>query len=763
MPQPQVSSQVLSKLHALRRSISAWVFVRGVALLLVVFVVLLALSLWLDWAWMLDKAQRIICIVIALGGLAWLTYRRLLKPLSSRLDEDTLALRVENKHAEMREGLINALQFSRVKDPESLGMSPQMVQATITAGNEAAERTDFRDVLDRKAYNRNLLIAGLMLAALIAGAVGVLTSSTMSIWFNRIFLLGDARYPRNTQFDLVEGKELLLPRGDDWEAMVKVSGEVPGSVYIDYRPKAGAAVTQLMARQGDNTEAAKEANFSATFKNIIDEFQFRVRGGDNRTDWISVRLVDRPSIEMFDLTLEHPQYTAREPQVVWAIRPAVVASARDKNAPAAEGKSGTSSISPLKGSTIRFTAQTNKPLTRARLKWDKGEMPLVLETAQTKDENGNAKTTTKFTAAITADQLTSATYAIDLVDTQGLESKRPTRFIVRLRADKDPVVKAQLLGISSMIVPDARIPIESVFRDDYAVTAASLNYQFRGESEEAPKGGDKIVFADAKLNEQDVTEKGYTYNYRWEVGPMKLPVGSNLSFHVEVQDNDTISGPKTGKSTAFFVRVVTEQELRDELLRREQEQRQEFERLIKTQDDLIAETRIVLATGGTESNLSAALRQSLMQSQKRQKLAADRCKAIAKQYENIKLEVSNNRLEDDDGPVQSRMQDKIIAPLHKVADVDGIFATDLLDQSRKAVDGATREQLLRKAMEQQMKVAADMREVLKYMVRWSNYQEAVNLLYQVLTTQGQVNRETFRAHQARLQGIFGDTDKPKPK
>ncbi len=761
--QTQVSSQVLSKLHALRRSIGVWLLVRGAALVLAALAALLLLSLWLDWSWMLDRSQRVICLVIAAALLGYLAFRHLLKPLSRSLDEETLALRVEEKHHELREGLINALQFSKIKDPAQLGLSPEMVKATIESGNEAAGRADFSDVLDRSVFVRNLVITVFFLLFIAALAVGVATNNTLGIWFNRMFMLGEDRYPRNTRFvlNLNDQGELLLPRGDDWEAMIKVTGVVPQSVYIDYDPKTGGAATLLMARQGDADADATEAEFGANFKNIIDEFRFRIRGGDNRTDWIPVRLVDRPSIETFDLTLEHPQYTAREPQVVWSIRPAVIASGGDDNTPATENKGGTSSISPLKGSTIRFTAQSNKPLSKARLKWEKGEMPLTLEDVQVQDAAGNGRAVTKFTASLNPGQLTSSTYAIDLVDTDGLDSKRPTRFIVRLREDKDPTVRTQLRGISSMIVTDARIPIESTFRDDFAVTAASLHYQFRGESEEAPKGDDKIPFTDAKLDEQDVTERGYTYEYKWEVGDLKMPVGANMTFFVQVQDNDTISGPKTGKSAAFFVRIVTPEELRAELTRREQEQRQEFERLIKTQDDLIAESRIILATGGTQSQLSAALRQSLMQSQKRQKLTADRCKAIAKQYENIKLEVFNNKLEDETGPIQVRLQEKIVNPLHQIGDREALFATDLLDQVRKAPDAAARQQALEQAITQQVKVAAQMREVLLHMVRWSNYQEAVNLLYQVLTTQGQVNRETFRAHQARLQGIFGDTDKPK--
>jgi hypothetical protein len=761
---PEVSSKVISKLNALRRSISAWMFVRGAAVLLVVIVALLALSLWLDWTWMLDKQQRVICIVIALVLLAFLIYRHLMKPLAQRMDVDTLALQVEQKHHEMHEGLITALQFSRIKDPRDLGMSPAMVEATIAAGNDAAERTDFRDVLDRKSFTRNLIIAGVMLVVLGAAAVGVASTTTLNIWFSRMFLLDDARYPRKTNFDikLNEKGELVLPRGDDWEYLVRVFGEVPDSVYIDFNPKTGSDVTQLMARQGDAVDGATEAQFASAFKNIIEEFSFRIRGGDNRTEWIPVRLVDRPTIETFDLTLEHPQYTAREPQVVMSIRPSkVTADDEHKEGPRKEGKGGTSSLSPLKGSSLRFTAQTNKPVAQAKLKWEKGSMPLALEPTTVKDQDGNDKAATRFTATLSPEQLTSATYAIDLTDTEGLDSKKPTRFIVRLRADKDPTVKATLLGIGSMVVPEARIPIESTFRDDYAVTAAGLNYQFKGESEEAAKGGQRVGFTDVKFSEKDVTDKGFTHRHNWELAGLKLPVGSNLTFFVDASDNDTISGPKIGKSTAFFVRIVEAKELRDELTRRQAEQRQEFERLIKVQDDLIAETRIVMATGGTQSNLSPALRQSLMQSQKRQKLGADRCKAIAKQHENLFLEYINNKLESEDGEVLTKMNRSVIRPLYNIGDKSAILATDLLDAARKAPDGATREKVLQNAIEQQMAVAAEMREVLKYMEKWSNYQEAVNIIYEIMRDQTGAKQATVDALAKMREGIFGK-DKPAP-
>ena len=85
--------------------------------------------------------------------------------------------------------------------------------------------------------------------------------------------------------------------------------------------------------------------------------------------------------------------------------------------------------------------------------------------------------------------------------------------------------------------------------------------------------------------------------------------------------------------------------------------------------------------------------------------------AIAKQHENIAREYVNNKLEEEDGPILSTMNNRVIGPLHNLADKSAIAATDLLDQARKAPDGASRERLLQQAVEQQIKVASEIRVI----------------------------------------------------
>ncbi len=811
-PTPSLSRAIHSKLNALRRAVGRWLFVRGVAIVLLWLVGLLLLDLAIDWFFPMDLSQRVVVLLIILGVVVFIGIKHLIRPMIGRLDDDTLALRVEAGHKELGQRLISALQFARVKNPEKLGVSPAMVNATIEQGNDVANQVRFDDVLDQKVFTRNVLITIVMLLVLGGGAVGVMASDLLNAWFKRNLMLADVRYPRQTFFGELDNiTEMTLPRGDDWDATVFVTGVIPENVYLDFEPVTGNSITQQMVRQtpktvladtkpGDtndkenkadknkaddkskpgevkndktapadaSTPKQKPVQFTTLFKNVLHPFRFRVRGDDRHsaTHWITVKLVDRPSIESFRLTLTPPRYTGNGPEDVWKLDPPTMVAESEDDTNRGEGAqrraTGSSSVYALKGSEIVLEATSNKPLSKATLKTPKGTIELPLEQTSASDENGNPKVVTRFKATIPAEELDSATYAIELFDTSTtpLASKRPTRFNVRIKPDREPVVKAQLRGISSMIVADARIPIVAYLRDDYHITKAGVKYAFRGEGEDADKGDGMFEFDQLKYDETKFNGEAVKHPYNFEVIGLKLKETMSLSFYVEATDNDNISGPNVGKSQEFYVRVVSDQELREDINRREQEQRMEFERLIRAQEDLIADTQVAISQiNPAVADITPEVRQMIMQTQKRQKLAGDRCLQIAKQYDNLLLEYLNNKLEDENGPNPKRMSNLIIAPLNRIGNVMAPDAAVTLDDARKAQDGEARLASLKITLQKQEAVLGAMHDVLRYMNKWSSYQEAVTLMYQVLSLQGKVNRETIRAHQKRIQSIFGDDDK----
>lgn len=744
-----VPSSVRAKLGTLRRAIRSWHLADGLSHVLVWFVGLCTVDLVLDWFFRMDVPQRAICSALIVGVLFYVIVRRLLVPLTRPLSDDALIVKVEEEHRGSAESIISATQFARAQAvdkqfAEHRGLSPQMIDAAIQQGSSVADQTPFHDVVDRGSFGRNVSVIVAFLAV-IGGAIYVSSLEErgmfLRIWFDRNVAFGDSAWPQDTYFEIkgVVDNKLSMPRGDDWEQAVAARGVVPDVVYVEYRPAGGRTLTQEMTQRGEDS-------FHAVFKNTLKPFRFRVYGGDAVTPWVDVELVDRPSVQAFELTVNPPDYVGTGPNVAWSFKPQTAANGggASDGATGEEEKPvvGTSAVYALKGSWLALSGTTNKPLASASLRFGKETVDVLVN----EDRTG-------FTAAIPADKLASGAYNLELLDQVGLKSRRPTRFTVKLRTDRSPVVRSKLDGIGGMVVANARIPIQTAYSDDFAITEARMQYQWRGESEESPKGEGSQPFT--HLGDK-LKEKSFSDTYAFEIEPLKLPVGSFFTFHVEAKDNDTITGPKEGKSTTFFVKVVTEQDLRNELLRREQEQRQEFERLLRHHTELMADSQGILAATKGKADLTDAQRTTLTRLNKRQRLVAIRCRAIAQQFASIKAEVENNRLEEADGPIQERVNRRIINPLQRLSRDMVPKAADGLDATRRTPKAADRDALLAATVEQQRDIERTMRDVLKYMVKWEGYQEAVNLALEVMSAQQQVNAAVRKAILKKLEGVFGD-------
>ncbi|MFW6162494.1 MAG: hypothetical protein ACODAJ_06965 [Planctomycetota bacterium] len=715
---------IRSRLAGLRRAVRLWVWLDGGAAVLLTAAGLGAASLLVDRLFRMDRPQRALSLVVGLVALGVVAWRRLIRPLSRRLADEALSLVIESQHGELGQRLISALQFARQGEAGAVGCSPAMVRATIEAGAQAVGSLDFRDALDARKRNHNLLqIGGVMLVGV---AAAVLFPSTMGLWFSRNILLSTRRWPQKTHLRVLgaEDDALVCPRGDDLTVHVEADpeGVVPSMVTIRYRGPSGSD-SEPMVMVGENV-------FRTVFKNVLEPFRLRASGGDADTPWCRVRLVERPALETLSLSYVPPQYVGkREVRLPSNIGPHPV---------------------PV-GSTLLVEVTATKDLAEATL-------------AYAKDEPGACQRTGpgSFRTRIAGERLKSGTYALTMKDTEGYAARQPTRFSLKIVPDRKPTVRARLEGIGDLIVPRATIPVECRMTDDHAVVSAAVVYARHVEGQDEPEP--RRLPLDRSAGAFGSREVGLLH--RFEAEPLKLPIGSHLTFRVEATDNDAVTGPKVGASATFSLRPVTEDELRAELLRREQEQRMEFERLLRDQMKFLENTRALLASIQDQDTTALAdeERRLLSSTEKKQRLVGNRCVAIADRFEVILAEVANNKLEEADSPIRQRLAQHIIEPLRLLARRGVLQAADLLDVAGKAAlrddgdaaEGTPGRQALLDAAAEQQELVESMRSILKYMVKWEGYQEAVSLLREVLTAQEQVNERTVQEYKERIQKIFED-------
>ena len=191
------------------------------------------------------------------------------------------------------------------------------------------------------------------------------------------------------------------------------------------------------------------------------------------------------------------------------------------------------------------------------------------------------------------------------------------------------------------------------------------------------------------------------------------------------------------------------------MLRREKEQRQEFEQLLKNQEVVLTECEVLLAETRGKPGLTVERRRTLAKTQKRQKLLGTNLGAVARRFQTIVVEVQNNHLEEEDGPIQRRLEGQIILPMLELSGEAMPSAARRLDQTRRlAAEAAKRDEALDAAIAQQRQIVAMMRVVLMHMVESESYQEAVNLLYEIVKLQQDLRKMTAEKIQERIRQII---------
>lgn len=729
-------ASIAERLRTLRGHITLWFLIDGMARVLLTALAVFAIDLVLDWTFRLDRTQRGVMWILMFGVIAAVAWRKLLLPLSTAIGDDALLLEVERKHKQIGEGIISAAQFSRMSDVESYGISRSMVDATIRYGIAEAGRVQFSDILNGRRYLTNVMLLLAALLLVVGLGAGIAMGGPLKIWFDRNLLLGDARWPQETYLEIVGVKDgiVRLPRGENWTQLVRVTDDskVPDAVYIDFVPARGRP-SQSMKKLANN-------DFEVAFTNVIEPFQFRARGGDAVTDLVQVELVEPPAVTKLALTVALPKYTGSAPE---------------------ELPPGKGPYYILKGSSLSLVGVANKPLSKAVL--------IVEPTPQASEVVAPTRTElsltdkANFQGVLPTAQLAAGKYVIELTDEGGLTSKRPLTFAVNLKNDREPrFAAARLEGVSGMVVPQARIPYAAKATDDFAINKIRLGHRWRGESSDAGDAG----FTDPESLAGKLPAQSIEIADAFELQKLNLQPGSSITLFLEATDNDDISGPNSGKSPDFLLRVVTEEQLRTDLLRREKEQRQEFERLLKNQEDLIVDVAALAADAGATADYTDAQRLTLMGLQKRQNLVATNVTGVANVLDAIMTEVLNNRLEEPGGKLESRLREKIIAPMRTIAAADVDAAVLALERSRRVSKNPTdRAAALAEAEAAQKKIVATMQDILANMAKAEGYQEAINLLYELEKAQKEVLERTEQEKKDRikriLEGDKGGTPAPE--
>jgi hypothetical protein len=731
---PRLDPPVAALLARVRRRIRAYLWVDGLAALALTLGAAFWLSLAIDWMVEPPVGLRIILLLAAVLAVVWVFARLIGAQIRVPLNDRSMALLLERRFRRFQDALVTSVELA--DQPEHAAeFNPEMLAHTRRAASEQSAQVDVRAVFNSKPLARRVTAAAALVLATVLFAI--FAPDALGIWARRSLLLSDELWPRKTRL-VLEGIEpggrIKVARGSDWPLEVKADAAIgrviPEIVQVRYSTLDGGRGRENMSREG--IVAPGEAPFQIyahKFKSILSPLTFSILGGDDRLGPFYLDVVESPTIHRMTLRCEFPDYMHREP----------------RNIPA----SGLVQIP--RGSKLSVVAEANKPLELVEVDEIRDQETTRLMQLNLAAEHGSAQNRFELPLGeLNADR----TLAFTLHDSDGIRGRDAVRLAIGALADEPPQVNVQLKGIGTAITPTARLPAVGEVTDDYGV--ARVWFDFHVNDDVPRQQPVTAQTADpAKLEVADALE----------VGPLELVPKQKLHWAIQAADECALGdGANVGSSQRYVLEVVTPEQLRAMLEARELGLRRRFETIIEeftaTRDSLAAldlagakpaaaepaDTPVAAEASGARS--VAVQFERVMQNSER---SAHETLEVAHAFDDMREEMINNRVDTEE--LKARLKEGIADPLSQL--VEGRFAQlqerfqPLAQQLGKPEAAAARTA----AIGEMDAILIEMRAVLDKMLELETFNEALDMLRQIIEAQEKVNAETKQKQKQKVRDL----------
>ncbi|HHT9137197.1 MAG TPA: hypothetical protein ACFYEK_08150 [Candidatus Wunengus sp. YC60] len=198
-------------------------------------------------------------------------------------------------------------------------------------------------------------------------------------------------------------------------------------------------------------------------------------------------------------------------------------------------------IKALKGSEVQISAISDRALASAAIIFnDSIKIPFVLE-------NGKI---IKGTLSL----LESGTYAFETTDTVSRTFKDTILHKIQVDSDQYPEISINAPAKDITVNEKDVVELKYTTNDDFGVSEISLVFEQKNER----KARTITRFSKKQLQ--------YGGAYSWSLSELNLQPDNKIPYHIEVKDNDTISGPKISSSKTYYLEIYSSKKKHQELV-----------------------------------------------------------------------------------------------------------------------------------------------------------------------------------------------------
>jgi hypothetical protein len=477
----------------------------GLVSALFVLDLLFALPVWLRWAGLAGQAG-----LIAWNARIILAQRkRLLGPTG--IPPERAARVVEERHPELDNALINAVQFERAV-PEAPDPQASLMLREMARAESAVAAVPLRDAVDRAGERRAMRRLGGFAAAWLL--VALLFPAGFFAVMPRLFFpwMDDVTPPFSfTRFE-VAPPGTTLRAGESLPIRITVTGPVPQDVALMTRTRG----TEWRRIALDSREPGR---YAVTLDSLHEDTWYFAQGGGARSARYLARVLSPPAAKSLRAAYTYPAYTGKPPHVETV---------------------GEQGIHGLQNTRVQLEVTGSRSLGSGDLlvRTEDGKQQRV---ALARDPKENSRVAGEF--LITA----SGEFRVSLVSEDGQSNPDAARGKITLERGHGPQVWIRHPGEDLLVTPDMSVPILVEAEDDVGVARLDLHRTIN-DLDDSP-----LAFP------LPSSAPRVTQTTVMDLADLGVRPGDQITYYADAYDNDP-GRPNFAETEPYHLKVVTPEE-----------------------------------------------------------------------------------------------------------------------------------------------------------------------------------------------------------
>jgi hypothetical protein len=611
---------------------------------------LLEASLWLGTAARTALAAALGTVAVGVAGALLARPLAQLVGLLSGPAEEAVARKVGRHHPRVADRLVNLLQLADGK--RSHAPAPLVDQAVQNLA-EDLDDVSFEEVEDFGRARQALRLASLPLAGVLAF---LLVAPSTFLGASERLLAPATEFERPAPFQLtIMPGDARLVQGDSLRIAVRATGTPPPAVTLELRDSTDQAPERIRLAP-DST-----GTFRHVLPSVRSSLRYRVHAPPLRTDWNRVTVVNRPLVRQLQLRVTPPSYTGRP---------------RRQLAP------NVGDVTALPGSRISVSATLGGPsVDAARLVFDDGRTRSLSVTGDTARGAFRLRR--------------DGRYALRLESSAGTTNRDPIRYQASVQADARPSVSFLQPSGPATLGADLRRTLRVQLSDDYGFSRAALFY--RMSDERFGDGQSEYASVPLALPNSDKTtlELVHEWLLAQDTGLTPQP-GDVISYYVKAWDNDTVNGPKSGRTATQRLRMPSLSEKYEQLEKTQSKAGTQMRQLRQRADSVQQQFRQLRRELRRTREADWQDRRQLDRIQQKQQSVEQGVEKLSRQVENMNRQMQKSSLSSPETMQKFEELQRVIQ------EINSPELKKALDKLRKAMQNNDLRQMQR-AMEQVQK------------------------------------------------------------